>query len=210
MQKKKPFLPKDIKDLESIYYDLDRGQDRKRYESHLQDTIFSPDQESEVKELLGQLGTCTKLPRQSKKTFDFKIDETKLLVEVTSINPPLAGESIKASPNYVLSKIRTAIEHAEEKESSLFPGYEKGIIIFCSSILLSLTNIWPLLSNRKFISELISSKLDYVIFIAQRASISMEDSRKLYPTLIFVKSSALSTTFKTAFQNNSVIYEIPP
>ncbi len=201
------FLPKDMKDLEDMFYNQARLEDRMKYESWIQDQL-SPEQEKEIKNLFSKLGNCEKIPEDdSKKTFDFKITESQILIEVTTINLQLGETTVIDDKRIISGKVRNAIKHIKDKDASEFNGYFRGGVIYCSSILLSLTSLWDILLNPDMRKKIISPDLDYIIFLPKTASINQSDSRTLYPPLVFVKTTLISK-FKDNFPNNYMIIKI--
>ncbi|MFA5364299.1 MAG: hypothetical protein WC325_03860, partial [Candidatus Bathyarchaeia archaeon] len=82
---KKDFLPKDIPDLESIFYNPDNVQRKRRYESYLDTKLVDKKRETEAKKMLANFGESVKiLTREGVKTADFKIEKSKIIFEITS------------------------------------------------------------------------------------------------------------------------------
>ena len=90
-KKQGEFPPRDMKELEEVFYgknrdgkDIDWGRFR-RYESWIHGQTYSPTFEGLAKEVFSPLGNVAKIPEEKdKKTFDFKIEQAKILLETTS------------------------------------------------------------------------------------------------------------------------------
>jgi len=201
---RKKFLPEDIEDLTSMYYDQSRLKDKTKYESGFQN-ILAGWQEKEIQEIFNNFGKCEKIPRATQKTFDFKVDESKLVFDVTTINPPTDKHIIDGNPKWITNKIQDAITHILEKNSTGFSEYLRGGVIYCSSVLVSLTDICSMLD--KVVPGLMAD-LDFLVFVPQAASIGGKSSRELYPTKAFVKNSNLFELFTNKLSKNYKIIKI--
>ena len=92
-KKKKGFLPDDIEDLETIFYGSNKNgknidlHRQRRYLDWSKSQIMSPAYEQHVKTMFSPLGKMVKIPENKKRpTFDYKIDNRRMLIEVTSLN----------------------------------------------------------------------------------------------------------------------------
>lgn len=192
--------PKDINDLVDISYNPDRINDRIRYGDWTQTKVMSKWQEKEVQELFNKFGKCEKLPTASYvQTFDFKVDESELLVEVTSVNSEVnVNNLVDPDPKKNLEKLKAAMRHAEEKDSSQYPSYRKGIVIYCAVEIVVLADLWNLIRGSRFEQEFQASTLDYILFI----------SGDNYPTLVLVRKGQLLDLFKKGLPQSYEFHEV--
>jgi hypothetical protein len=204
MKKRSP--PKDIEDLADMYYNQSRLKDREKYESGIQNEVAEW-QEGEVKGIFNSLGNCEKIPTAKQKTFDFKIDESKLVFDVTTINPPSGKQTINGNSEWIKGKIQVAIQHIIEKDPTGFSGYSKGGVIYGSSVLVSITDVWDMLD--KVVPGIMASlDLDFLVFVPQAASVAGSSSRELYLTKVFVKNQTLLDLFRGKLPNDYKITKI--
>lgn len=134
-RKKKDHLPKDMDDLEKIFYGPDkdgRNIDRfrqRRYLDNLRTQVRSPRSEVDAEKIFASFGKMEKIPENQEHTnFDYKIDDQRLLLEVTSLNiDEIHPRNLTKTD--ALSKLETAIDHILEKDPSRFPGYRKGGVV---------------------------------------------------------------------------------
>lgn len=223
-KKKKDHVPRDIEDLERIYYGLNKeGKNvdlhRKRgYEDWLRAQVMSPSFEDYVKEMFAPLGNVEKVPENKKRpTFDFKIDDRRLLLEVTSLN---IDETYlrNLSRADILRKLSVVVEHILTKDASQFPLYRKGGVIFYAlTFNLYSKHFW---SNKilKFhnllddklpqMSRILDNDLDFLVFFHEPASINDKSSWDLYPPVFYVKDGLLGEEFEKAFQGKNYKFMI--
>jgi len=195
---RKKFQPKDIDELANWTYDPSKTKEKQRWESGLQN-MSAGEQEKGVKSIFSVFGECKKIPRESYKTFDFSIDASKLVFDVTTINPPFNADVINGDPEFLVSQIRDAMEHAEEKDTTNFSDYHKGAVIYCSSTLVAITDLWAILENEVVLETLRSSNLDFVVFLPQESSVISIASH--HPKVI-VRKDDLNELFKTYLPKN--------
>ena len=157
--------PKNIEELERVYYDPCPNKKKEQWASHTQNAM-SKRNEKDAARILAQFGKCDKIPRGPGKTFDFEIKESKMLAEVTTINPSV--DSIPASqcvPRLEKS-IKKALGHAGEKNPSRFPGYARGAVVY--SPMAELMNMWDMLKDgATFVSK---HMMDYALFVPEPAA----------------------------------------
>ena len=158
--------PKDIEELERVYYDPCPNKKKDQWTSSVQNSV-SRCNEKDAAGILAQFGKCDKIHQGSDKTFDFKVEESRMLAEVTTINPSI--DSIPASqcvPRLEKS-IKKALGHADEKNPSRFPGYARGAVVYCSPTA-ELMGIWNMLKDgTTFVSK---HMMDYALFVPQPAA----------------------------------------
>lgn len=82
---RKAFLPKDIHDLEDIYYNPKNAERKRKYESYMDAKVTDKLREAEAKRIMKNFGKSSKIPTASVKKPDFKIEESKTVYEITSI-----------------------------------------------------------------------------------------------------------------------------
>lgn len=158
--------PKDIEELERVYYDPFPNKKKEQWTSSVQKYI-SGCNEKDAAEILAPFGKCDKIHQGPDKTFDYEIKESKMLAEVTTINPSI--DSIPASqcvPRLEKS-IKKALRHADEKNPSRFPGYARGAVVYCSPTA-ELLGIWGMLKDG---ATLVSKHMmDYALFVPEPAA----------------------------------------
>jgi len=57
---KKAFLPKDIHDLEDIYYNPKNAERKRKYESYMDAEVIDKIREAEAKRIMNNFGKCPK------------------------------------------------------------------------------------------------------------------------------------------------------
>ena len=183
--------PKDIKELERIYYEKDAENERRQHESR-QRQILSSYYEKDAKNTFVCVGDVTKIPRNVNKTFDFEIKSKNIMFEVTQIAPPLPS-SINPSIDQS-DKIRKAIEHVGEKESNA--SVVRGGAIYYSTVISFITNLSEQLQNEKFIiCEMTKYNLDFILFLPKPA-VNLNPYEKIpCPKLFYI-----SKEYKTVFE----------
>jgi len=184
-RKKKDYLPKDIDDLETIFYgDSKDGRKvnlfrQRRYLNNLRTQLMSPRNEDDFKKRFATLGKIEKiLETQDHTTFDYKIVARRLLFEVTSLNIEETSPSNLAK-NDVLRKLEVAIDHILAKDASPFPSYRKGGVIIFTLIFNFFSKFDKMLDDKlPEISGMLNNNLDFLVFFHESASINNKDSWK--------------------------------
>jgi len=212
-KKKKDYVPKDMEDLEKIFYgpkkdgrNVDRYRQR-RYLDLLRTQVMSPAFEGEVKAMFASLGKIEKIPENQKRTnFDYKIDDRRLLLEVTSLNIDEAYPT-NLTREETLKKLKVAIDHILTKDASPFPGYRKGGVIIYTLIFNFFSKFDKLLDDKlPEISGMLDNNLDFLVFFLQPASIIVapaHSSWKPSPPVLYIKDGLLAEEFKKAFQGQN-------
>ena len=199
-----------MKDLEGMYYGKN-GKDinferLKQYENDIRSKIESPIREREVKELFSPICELEKIKeKMGKKTFDFKNENEKLLIEVTSLNtPPYPDPDFEIN---LIDRINNAIRHIEEKDASEFQDYLKGGVIFWSILFNLFSQIGKIIQSKNILAETIfpESKLDFLVLLPESASINGRSSRELYPPIAYVKEKSVQELFKKKIPQVRVI-----
>lgn len=180
------FKPEKIEDLEDIFYNPCRSEDRIRYLDSLKTDVISPDLEESAKRIF-KLKDLTKIDeRRDIKTFDLCSKSKKILLEATSIN---YGEESGSRVN-IAEKICRAVKHIGEKNNLEFLDYSRGGMIVYSSILAYFYDCltYRILDKDFIIPIMNEQKLDYVLFRPEEASLMGEGtSLKKYPSVLYVK-----------------------
>ena len=110
----------------------------KKYEDFQKTKILSPSNEDEIIEIFKPIGQAVKIPeRKDKKTFDFRIDDEKILIEVTSLDSGIDSHTI-ITENKILSKLLKAVNHIIEKDEIDYQNYYLGGVIFYTLFLTTL------------------------------------------------------------------------
>ena len=194
-----------------MYYGKNRnGKDlnferRKKYEDYIRSEFISPGREQEIMELFSPIGELEKMKtKKGETTIDFKCKDEKLIIEVTSLNiPPYHDIEID-----LIDRINTAIEHMEEKDTSEFRDYSKGGVIFWSTVFGFISKIGEIINSTNILDETIFqvSKLDFLCFIPDLASINGRSSRELFPPVIYVRKKRIQELFKSKLPEFRVIF----
>lgn len=195
-QMRKEFAPKDMQDLEDVFFDPARQKDKEKWESYAQNTL-SDFREKDIPRIFGVFGNCKKIPEsREKKTFDYEIHESRLLLEVTTIDLPSGTTQINMDEERLIAKIKRAVKHIEEKDYSEYPHHTRGGVIYYNSILGPLTNIWDVLEKDSVRNIIKSSGVDYVVFITAEASTSSNYPIEVNTPLTYVKKDAGTDLFR--------------
>ena len=159
-------MPKDMEDIADIWYNPCREKERTQWGSHVQDMV-ARNREKDTKLLFSGFGECVPIKKGRGGTFDFKIDGSKILVEVTTINLPV-GKSPSNDVPYLERAIAKAVKHVAEKDSSDFPRYARGGAADCT-VMCELTDMWEVLESGG--ARIVSRHgLDYMVFVPAEPS----------------------------------------
>ena len=152
--------------------------------------ILSPFLENEANYIFNDF-KFKKIREKRIKTFDFKDDSQKTLAEITSIDFQYDSDinKIKSKP-----KIRKAIKHLGEKDSKKLPKFSRGGIIHYSSTLALLRDdfVQDLQEKDFIIKEMSENNLDYLLLTPTESFAIGKSSRKILPSLLFVKKQIRS------------------
>lgn len=206
-KKEKEFPPKDMKELEKIFYgesgdgkDIDWGRFR-RYGNWVQGEAYSPSFEGVTIQIFSTLGIVEKIREiKGKKTFDFRINESKILLETTSLTVTLTSLPATFDDSFLIRKLQEAIVHVKEKDTPALPDFFKGGIIFYETVFNFITRFHLKLDSelpRK--TSLLDSGLDFLAFFPQPASIDGRSSFDAYPIVFYVKEGPLVGKFTKTF-----------
>ena len=198
-------IPKNIEELTEIYYGPN-GNKRNKYENWAKTKIISPQYEKEVIAIFGSIGDVVKISRSRGKTFDFKIDEEKILIEVTSLDSETDQNSVMTEDK-IVSKVNEKISHILEKDKSSFQDYYTGGVIFYTTILNFRSELGVLIQDSDFIKkcEITESDVDFLVFLPESASINNQDSRKMCPPVFYVKNKSLLRLFSEKFSDKEYL-----
>lgn len=182
---KKNIVPKNIEELEAIFYNQNKKGERERYQDFMKTKILSPFLENEINCIFKDF-KFKKIRKKGIKTFDFKDYNQKILTEITSIDFQYDFDisKIKSKP-----KIRKAIKHLGEKDSKESPKFSRGGIIHYSSTLALLRDdfVQDLQDKDFIIKEMSENNLDYLLLTPTESSVMGTSSRKILPSILFVK-----------------------
>lgn len=202
---------KTIEDLEKIYYGENKDGTNvdydliEKHQTWLKTNIFSPSNEKEIAEIFSPLGKVAKIKEiPNQKTIDFRIDKEKMLIEATSVDFGTKKE-IVVTEDKVIAKLQKATGHIVEKNTGEFEGYYKGGVIFYTIVFDFFSKIGDLLQNVEFLKtiKIFENKLDFLVFLPERASINNKSSRELQPPVFYVKDKYLFELFKRKFHNKN-------
>jgi len=209
-RKNRDYVPKNMSDLEEIFYgqkkdgrnvDLYR---QKRYLDWLRTKVLSSTFEIHAKGVFAPLGKIEKIPENQKRTsFDYKIDDRRLLLEVTTLNIDEAYPT-RLTKQDTLKKLGAAIEHIVVKDDSPFPGYRKGGAIIYTAVFNLFSKFNKLLDDKlPKTSGMLNNDLDFLAFFHEPASINNKSSWEHYTPVFYVKDSLLAAEFKKAFHDKN-------
>jgi len=209
-RKNKDYVPKNMGELEEFFYgpkkdgrnvDLYR---QKRYLDWLRTLVLSCAFEDQAKAMFCPLGEMEKIQENQKQpSFDFKIDDRRLLLEVTTLNIDETYPT-RLTRQETLMKLRAAIEHVLAKDASPFPSYRKGGVIIYTAVFNLFSKFNRLLDDRlPKTSGMLDNNLDFLAFLHEPASINNESSWKHYTPVFYVKDSFLAAEFKKAFHGKN-------
>jgi hypothetical protein len=178
----KNFLPKDMRDLEDIYYNPTpaNSERKKKYQKYIDGEVMDGTRESEAKRMMGKFGESTKIPTSIKKTPDFQIPDCKIVYEITSIqyaeNEEVTQQIRTRGEEDFTGDVDRAIEHAAAKDYSDFNGFKKIVVIFIDTVLAALCHYTELSASPDLIKKTIfrDSPLDCMIIAPLPSSISGE------------------------------------
>lgn len=199
---KKKNAPKDIEDLVDVCYNPSRAEEREKWDSNVSN-IMGAENEKHATKFLSKFGECVRIPTGAGKTFDHKIDESKMLVEATTIQPPGGQAQISNDPIRLRRMISKALNHIDEKDSSGFPGYARGGLVYVSAVLCTMTGILEIVRNHG--AEIASAYgLDYVAFVPQDSSTFWIDYDRR--AVAFVKGRMLGV-FRGRLPDDCLVFE---
>lgn len=151
------------------------------------------------------LGKVKKIPEvKGKKTFDFRIDQSKILLEVTSLSTVLTSLPTTFNEELLVAKLQEAIGHMLEKDTPALPNFFRGGIIFCETVFNIMSRFYLKLNDK--LPELIAlsrSGLGFLVFAPQPASIDNMDSSNVFPIVFYVKEGPLYELFKRIFKDKN-------
>lgn len=201
MPKKKDHIPKNMTDLEEIFYGSDIER-RRRYYNHLRTTVKSPMHEEMVDKLFASLGRVDKIPKSPKPTFDYEIASEKMLIEVTSLNVDEAPPIIRM-PNKkgMLEKLDAKVEHILEKDTSKYPDYRKGGVIFYSILVNVGKRFNRILDQTLPERSRMLNNLDFLIFLHEPGVINGIDSWEIYPPIFYMKDKTLCMRLRNSVKD---------
>ena len=139
---KRTFLPKDIRDLEEIYYNPKHAERKRKYESYMDTKVTDKTREAEAKRIMNNLGKSSKISVALVKKPDFIIEESKIVYEITSIQlseEERVSQKIESrSEQDLINDVNKAINHALEKDYTEYGEYQKIVLVFIDTILSAL------------------------------------------------------------------------
>jgi len=134
-----------MEDVTTKYYGPNNdgiGADARWINAHndyLRTNFQTPALEKYVKKMFSKIGKTDKVSRDNEKRLDYKIEEAKILIEVTSINWAIKHQidnteeyliNLPKNEEELIEKIDRAIEHIEEKKASNNNYRRIGVIYF--------------------------------------------------------------------------------
>ncbi|OPY33118.1 MAG: hypothetical protein A4E32_00792 [Methanomassiliicoccales archaeon PtaU1.Bin124] len=185
--KKKGYEPESMKELEDLFYNPDRYEDRKKYENGFAKQVMTESFERKIIDLYkGNIEKIKEVPNI--KTPDFISKNRKIIVEATSISMP-SQQSEQLEKDDIdrwrkgtkrIDKINEAINHAIEKNYQYLGekyGYEKStgsyfLVVDVDCRIEFFYNFFNELDKAVSQSIFNESGLDGIIFITESSDIS--------------------------------------
>ena len=196
--------PRSVKELEDLFYNLKRNEDRRKYIDLMLSDVLSPAREEKIRQIFSVFGDVEKLGRGEQKTYDFVIKSKRILIEVTSINLVSQDGSTLELPTMqkFILKLNRAIQHGDEKVPPHgCEDYFKIVAIFYDSMYMAVGRKYvDLLFDQNFVknkTNICLSKMDAVIFVPEDAYIMSPSGEISYPHIAYVKSQKLFSLLKT-------------
>lgn len=207
MRKKRKNYPKNIEELEDIFYGGNFNR-RKKYMDSMYTDVISPYFEKEILRFINRDLSC----REEKenrvvKTFDYVFDDERVLLEITSINALVTISENFDSSIDLSEKIDEKILHIEEKSKSGYEDFVIGGAIFIDFILLTFTRAMETerLCDSMSETNFKISQIDFLLFLPQPASINRISSYQKYPPVIFIKDAIIEELVQKIFPNIRIV-----
>jgi hypothetical protein len=156
-------------------------------------------------QIFSPLGKVEKIPEiKRKKTFDFRIDQSKILLEITSLAVTLTVLPTTFNDDWLFRKLQEVIDHVKEKDTPALPDFFKGGAIIYETIFNLMTRFHLRLDDElPRLARLLDNELDFLVFVPQPASIDGHSSFDEFPIVFYVKDGPLVETFRVAFGNKN-------
>ncbi|NJE79422.1 hypothetical protein [Thermococcus sp. GR4] len=194
-RKRRDPWPKNMEDLEDMWYNPERFDDKRRYEDKAHDQVLSPTFEESLQEFFSPLGQVIKIPETDDPVFDFIIPKAKLLIEAKSLNvrqlSPEGHSNFPESIDKLARNINKQIYKTEKKlvsyASQEFDEFYKILVLGFDSIYLAF-GAMEIVSSPDFIrsTKYSSSKIDGIVFTGFPYPVMDQ-----YAPIAYVKSSSL-------------------
>jgi hypothetical protein len=163
--------------------------DGRKYQHCFLSRAITAKYEEDVK---GRLNTTLRRVRERSdlKTPDFVSEDGRLVIEVTSINPPLNPErGLKIDRRHLVGKINYAIEHALDKDiDAIMDEYDMDredchyiLVVYINLLLCVFYRFFNTLEGLVERSNFSMSDLDGIVFVAQPALLNGLRSESLFP-----------------------------
>lgn len=151
------------------------------------------------------MGEVKKIAKQKhKKTYDFRIDQAKILLETTSLSVTLTALPTTVNDDWILSKLQSAVDHIKEKDTPLLPDFFRGGLIVYETVFNFLTKFHLKLNGRlASLTGFLNDSLDFLAFAPQPASIDNISSLDQFPIVFYVKEGQLAELFRTVFKEKN-------
>ena len=207
MSRKRRHYPKEIEELENIFYGGNFSKKRK-YMDSIHTDVISPHLEKEILKFINPGLSHKKITEKgSVKTFDYVIVDEKILLEVTSMNAPVMTSEYFDSSTNLSVKINEKILHIEEKYTSEYDDFICVGAIFVDLILCIFAKAMELVKLTENVAEsdFKKSRVDLLIFLPRPASINGISSDEKYPPVLFLKDIAKKKLAQKVFPNINVM-----
>ena len=199
---KKKNAPKDIEDLADMWYDPSREKDKEKWISHVNNMMGAGNEKHAIA-FLSKFGKCVRISNGTAKTFDYRIDESKILAEVTAIQLSVGQVQVSNEPSKLQDMISKAVKHIREKDASGFPGYARGGLVYVFSVLCTITDILKIVENDGA-RIAYAYGLDYVVFVPEESSTrGIEYDRR---PVAFVKNGPALSAFRDRLSDECRVF----
>lgn len=207
MNRKGKHYPKDIEELENIFYEGNFSRKRK-YMDSIQTDVISPYLEREILKFINpELSPKKIMERKSVKTFDYVIIDEKILLEVNSMNASVTTSECFDLSIDLSAKINEKILHIEEKSTLGHDDFIQVGAIFVDVYLCTFGKAMELARLIENVTEsnFKNSRVDFLVFLPIGVSINRKSSYEKYPPVIFLKDVAKKKLAQKVFPNIRVV-----
>jgi len=169
-----------MRDLEDIYYDPKQAERKRRYESFIDAGPSNDSREAEAKRTMSSFGESVKIPTAPVKKPDFKIEESKIVYEITSIQcseqERITQRIQPRTEQDFINDVNKKIDHTLEKDYTDYQDYLRVVFIFIDTILVALCNYTEYAATPSIIKQTVFSEsdIDCIILAPAPSSISEE------------------------------------
>jgi hypothetical protein len=206
---RKKFLPKDMHDLENIYYDPKQAERKRKYESFIDAEVVDKTREAEAKRVMSGFGESVKISTALVKKPDFKIEERKIVYEITSIQcsdeERITQKIQPRTEQDFIKDVNKALEHALEKDYTGCRDYLKIAFIFVDTITAALCKYTEYSATLSIVKQTIfpDSNVDCIILTPTPSSISEKMAH-----VAFAKDARAVKTLGEKLPKEFIVFQI--